>query len=159
MKAIAAMAENRGIGKNGGMPWAPIKSDFKWFKEFTIGKILIVGRKTFESLPPLRDRNFVVLTSCNKGYEDGYHPIYNYAYCHKSYDEIVEILKHQREKLICAGGAKTYELFLSHITEFYITHIKGIYESDVFMPPFEHFFTKQEVIKEFDGHRVIKYSR
>ncbi len=54
MKAILAMAENRVIGKNGGLPWPSIKEDFKWFREFTMGKKLIVGKNTFDTLPLLK---------------------------------------------------------------------------------------------------------
>lgn len=157
MKAIAAMAENRAIGKDGGLPWR-IKEDFQWFKEFTMGKILIVGRKTLDTLPPLKNRNSVVLTSMSSSYEDEYNPYANIAYTFCSFEEILELDKVQNS-LVCIGGAKTYELFLPYITEFYVTHIVGSYEADVFMPPFEHLFIKQEVVKEFDGHRVIKYTK
>ena len=61
MKAIAAMAKNRVIGKNGGLPWPSIKEDFKWFKEFTMGKKLIVGKNTFDTLPKLKDRECLVV--------------------------------------------------------------------------------------------------
>jgi dihydrofolate reductase len=60
--------------------------------------------------------------------------------------------------LVVIGGAKTYELFLPYITEFYVTHVKGEYDGDTFMPPFEHLFDKQEVIREFECvHKVLKY--
>ena len=62
MKAILAMAQNRVIGKNGGLPWPSIKEDFKWFKEFTTGKKLIVGKNTFDTLPMLKNREILVLT-------------------------------------------------------------------------------------------------
>lgn len=161
MKAIAAMAENRAIGKDGGLPWkSPIKEDFRWFKEFTTNKILIVGRKTFDTLPPLRDRNIIILSSLSDGYGDTYDPVYNTGYCYRSYDDVIFIIESQKQaKLVVAGGAKTYELFLPYVDEFYVTHVKGEYEADTFMPPFEHLFSKQEVIKEFDGHRVIRYSK
>ncbi len=159
MKAIAAMAENQAIGKNSKLPWVPIKEDFAFFKEFTTNKVLVVGRKTFDTLPVLRNRNIVVLSFIKGCYEDSYNPVWNYAYCYKSYQDILDIDK-QQPNLICAGGAKTYELFLPYITEFYVTHVKGVYkDADTFMPSFEHLFTKQEVIKEFDGHCVIKYCR
>ena len=161
MKAIAAMAENRAIGRNNKLPWHPIKEDFKYFKELTTNKILIVGRKTFVTLPPLKDRNLIVLTSeTDDGYEDVYDPIYNIGYCYRSYKDIIFIIESQKQdKFVIIGGAKTYELFLPHITEFYVTHVKGEYEADTFMPPFEHLFSKQEIVKEFDGHRVIRYSK
>ena len=50
-------------------------------------------------------------------------------------------------------------MFLPYITEFYVTHIKGTYDADTYMIPFEHLYNKQEVVKEFDGHRVIKYTK
>lgn len=181
MKAIATMAENRAIGRNNKLPWIPIKEDFKWFKDFTTREILVVGSKTFDTLPPLRNRNVIILTKYSDGYEDVYDPIYNYAYCYKSYEDILEI-NNSQPNLICAGGAKTYELFLPYITEFYVTHIKGEYEADTFMPPFEEYFSKKQIIrafnerlmvfsssdndsieeetlKEVDGHYIVKYSK
>ena len=154
------MDENRGIGKNGGLPWAPIKSDFKWFKEFTMGKILVVGSKTFDTLPSLCNRNAIVLSENFKSYEDGYRPMHNFAWCYKPKTAILEIDLHHKGELIVIGGAKTYTTFMPYITEFYVTHVKGVYkDADTFMPPFEELFTSKEAVKEFDGHWVIKYSK
>lgn len=159
MKAIVAMDNNRGIGINGGLPWNPISQDFKWFKEFTTGQTLIVGRSTFETLPFLKDRNLVVLTNSidnniyqfqNKNGMNGF--IIRIKYLNEFLTDI------DTRNHIVIGGAKTYKLMLPHITEFYVTHVNGIYNADVFMPEFEHLFNSQEIIKEFDGHRVIKYS-
>ena len=61
MKAIIAMSQNRAIGKNGGLPWPSIKEDFKWFKEFTMGNTIIVGKNTFDTLPLLKNRECLVL--------------------------------------------------------------------------------------------------
>lgn len=160
MKAIAAMAENRAIGKDNDLPWrckGKVSEDFKWFKEFTTNKILVVGSKTFDTLPPLRNRNIIVLTKFSDGYEDGYDPIYNCAWCYKSYEEILELNQCQQLNMICVGGAKTYELFMPYITEFYVTHVKGEYEADTFMPPFEHLFAKKDLVRKVDGNQVIVY--
>ncbi len=62
MEAIAAMSLNRAIGKDGGLPWPTIKEDLRFFKAMTLDKKIIVGRKTFETLPPLRNRETFVLT-------------------------------------------------------------------------------------------------
>ena len=166
MKAIMAMSANRAIGINGKLPWSSIKEDFKWFKEFTMGKTLVVGRKTYNTLPPLRGRNIVVIT---RDYlllleECILHPKCEKMYT-LSYKQMIEnIIKVSEpgdetfKDAIIAGGAKIYELFLPHITEFYVTHVNGEYEADTFMIPFEHLFDKQEVIKEFEGgHKVIRY--
>ena len=61
--------------------------------------------------------------------------------------------------VIVAGGAKTYARLLPYINEFYVTHVNGSYDGDTFMPPFEHWFNNQEVVKEFDGHKVVKYTK
>jgi dihydrofolate reductase len=58
---------------------------------------------------------------------------------------------------IC-GGKSTYQSFISDITEFYVTHIDKEYDGDTFMFPFEHLYNKQELIKEFDFGKIIKYS-
>ena len=65
----------------------------------------------------------------------------------------------KRDYLIVAGGAKTYIKLLPYITEFYVTHINGNYDGDTFMPEFEHTFTHKEVVKEFDLHKVIMYTK
>lgn len=62
MKAVVAMARNRVIGNGGQIPWH-LPEDFKWFKELTTGGIVLMGRKTFASLPkPLPNRTNVVFT-------------------------------------------------------------------------------------------------
>ena len=179
MKAIAAMSLNRAIGKNNGLPWPSVKEDFKWFKEFTMNQNLVVGNSTFNTLPPLKDRNIYFLhrpqsddpNSIPTGdyglYKNKYGTVGKRLwYVHEVVNGIVSVDMLGNETIwklenpIIAGGAKTYELFLPYITEFYITHINGIYEGDVFMPVFTHMFNKQEVIKEFDGgHKVVTYSK
>ena len=158
MKAIMAMASNRVIGKNQTLPWPSIKEDFKWFKEFTMGKILIVGNITFSSLPALRNRNLIVLTRLI--YPDIYDVINNMAFCYRDAQNIVNLDGTHKGQLVVIGGGKTYEFFMPYITEFYVTHVNGEYEGDTYMPAFEHLFDKQEVIREFDGgHKVIRYSK
>lgn len=62
MKAIAAMSLNRAIGRAGTIPWH-LPEDFRWFKQVTLGHLVLMGRKTFDSLPkPLTNRTNVVLT-------------------------------------------------------------------------------------------------
>jgi dihydrofolate reductase len=166
MKAILAMSENRAIGKKGGLPWPSIKEDFKWFKEFTMNKTLIVGRTTFNTLPKLKDRECYVVTRNSPMSTVGFCTVttnsngYVGKEIHINYlDDMIKLNESESNNWIVAGGAKTYELFLPYITEFYITHVKGTYEADTFMSPFEHLYNKQEVIKEFEGHKVIVYSK
>ena len=157
MKAIVAMCRNRVIGINDKLPWPPIKEDFKWFKEFTTGKKLIVGKNTFDTLPMLKNREILVLT---RRVEELSH-ISNQYLINKNdlTGKIISDVSDLNPDIIVAGGAKTYVRLLPHITEFYVTHVYGNYEGDTFMPPFEDLFTHQEVVKEFDRHKVIVYTR
>ena len=163
MKAIMAMSENRCIGKENKIPWY-VPNDFKWFKEFTTGKTLIVGKNTFDTLPLLKNRECLVLTKPVEAID---------AYITNQYlvnnndmtgqmitmEDIESYSQFRKDYLIVAGGAKTYVKLLPYITEFYVTHVNGNYDGDTFMPEFEHLFAHQEVVKEFDGHKVIMYTK
>ena len=157
MKAIIAMAKNRVIGKDGGLPWPSIKNDFIWFKEFTTGKKLIVGKNTFDTLPMLKNREIFVLTRRIEELSE----IPNQYLINKNdlTGKIITDVSDLDPDIIVAGGAKTYVRLLPYITEFYVTHVNGSYDGDTFMPPFEDLFTNKEVVKEFDGHKVIKYTK
>jgi len=164
MKAIIAMAKNRVIGKNGGLPWPSIKEDFKWFKEFTMGKKLIVGKNTFDTLPLLKNREILVLTRMVEeldAYVQNQYFVNNNGLSGKMIDirDVIIFELKNNPDIIVAGGVKTYVRLLPYITEFYVTHVNGSYDGDTFMPPFEDLFTKFELVKEFDGHKVIKYTK
>jgi len=164
MKAIIAMAQNRVIGKNGGLPWPNIKEDFKHFKEFTMGKTLIVGKNTFDTLPLLKNRECLILTKPVDdidAYITNQYMVNNNAMTGQmiTMEDVESYSRFRKGYLIVAGGAKTYVKLLPYITEFYVTHVNGTYDGDVFMPPFEDLFTHQEVVKEFDRHKVVKYSK
>jgi dihydrofolate reductase len=164
MKAIVAMAKNRVIGKNSALPWPSIKEDLNHFKEFTTGKTLIVGKNTFDTLPLLKNRECLVLTKPVEAID---------AYITNQYlvnnndmtgqmitvEDIESYSQFRKDYLIVVGGAKTYVKLLPYITEFYVTHVNGNYDGDTFMPEFEHLFAHQEVVKEFDGHKVIMYTK
>ena len=156
MKAILAMAKNRCIGIEGKIPWH-IPNDFKWFKEFTTGKKLIVGKNTFDTLPMLKNREILVLTRRIEELSE----IPNQYLINKNdlTGKIITDVSDLDPDIIVAGGAKTYVRLLPYITEFYVTHVNGSYEGDTFMPPFEDLFTNKEVVKEFDLHKVIKYTK
>ena len=164
MKAIIAMAQNRVIGKNNGLPWPSIKEDFKWFKEFTMGKTLIVGKTTFDTLPLLKNRECLVLTKpveAIDAYITNQYMINNNAMTGQmiTMEDVESYSRFRKDYLIVVGGAKTYVKLLPYITEFYVTHVNGNYDGDTFMPEFEHLFAHQEVVKEFDGHKVIMYTK
>jgi dihydrofolate reductase len=152
------MAKNRVIGKDGGLPWPSIKNDFIWFKEFTTGKKLIVGKNTFDTLPMLKNREIFVLTRRIEELSE----IPNQYLINKNdlTGKIISDVSDLDSDIIVAGGAKTYVRLLPYITEFYVTHVNGSYDGDTFMSSFEDAFHNRELIHELDGgHKIIKYSK
>ena len=162
MKAIMAMSENRCIGKENKIPWY-VPNDFKWFKEFTMGNTLIVGKNTFDTLPLLKNRECLVLVKEDKIMvaNPNQYLVNNNSMTGQliTMTDIESYSQFRKDYLIVAGGAKTYIKLLPYIKEFYVTHINGNYDGDVFMSSFEDTFTNKEVVKEFDLHKVIMYTK
>ena len=148
-KAIAAMAENRVIGHAGKIPWH-LPEDFKWFKESTMHGILVMGRKTCESIgTPLPGRDTYVL-SRHAQEIPGTHPLTNI-------DALDQL---DTEKTIwIAGGAEIYRLLLPRCTELYLSRVHRICEGDTFFPPFENDFRLAETVlrkQAFDVERWVR---
>jgi dihydrofolate reductase len=137
-KAIAAMSENRVIGRGNTIPWH-LPEDFKWFKQVTTGNIIVMGRKTFESIgKPLPNRETIVLS------KSGFvHPGVKTI---REWNEL-KSCEEAREVFIC-GGAQIYEQALPLCSDLYLTRVKRVVEGDAFFPPFEHLFTRVEVLRD-----------
>ena len=134
LTAIAAMASNRVIGKNGGLPWH-IPEDMNFFKEKTKGHIMIMGRKTFESLPhPLPNRLHVVITRKPDFAPPGAHVFH-------SIDEAVQFCATQTQKwgdeVFIIGGGDVYAQMMPITDRIYLTEIKRAYEGDARFPEFD----------------------
>lgn len=134
LSAIAAMAANRVIGRDGDLPWN-IPEDMKFFKETTQGHILIMGRKTFESFGgPLPNRLHVVITR-----QTDYHP--KGAHVFQSIDEAVQFCESQTAKwgdeVFIAGGGEIYREMLPITDRIYLTEIHREYPGDTKFPEFD----------------------
>ena len=134
MKALVAISKNGMIGNQNRLPWH-IPEDLKFFKQTTIGHIVIMGRNTFESLPTygLKDRIAVVLTS---------RPFTRIASTNEvifttieNLDETLKTLQLQypTKTVFVIGGKSIYELFENNIEEFIVTHIHKDVVGDVSM--------------------------
>ena len=126
---IVAMAKNRVIGKDNDMPWH-LPADLKHFKEVTLGKPIIMGRKTYESIGrPLPGRlNIVISTNKNlkiAGCE-----------CVSSIDEAINLVKDVEEVMIIGGGF-LYEQTINIANKLYLTFIDLEVDGDVKFPKFE----------------------
>ena len=146
-KAIAAMSENRVIGRGREIPWH-IPEDFKWFKETTMGHVLVMGRRTFESIgKALPGRETMVLTRGEFSHPD--------VTVIRSLDEVAPRLD-GRDGFI-AGGAQVYEQALPRCSELFLTLVKREVEGDVFFPEFENYFEEVEVLREEAEFRIVHY--
>jgi len=126
MNLIVAVDKNFGIGKDGTMPWH-IPADLHYFKQTTLGKTIIMGRKTLESLPggkPLKGRENIVITA-NPHYTcDGA------TVCH-SIDEAIAATKHlPPNDVMIIGGARIYDAMYKHCKRAYITEIDAEFVVD-----------------------------
>ena len=135
-----ARARNGVIGRAGGLPWR-LKSDMALFKATTLFKPVIMGRKTWESLPkrPLPGRMNLVITR-DGSYEESL-KAHGAVICER-FDEAVQIAREQAEEdgaeEICViGGADIYALALPKARRIYLTEVEAEVEGDVFFPPFD----------------------
>ncbi len=128
---IVAMGRNNVIGINNSLPWR-IPADLKYFKEVTLGKSVIMGQKTFESIgKPLKDRKNIILTF-DKSFKGK-----DLIVVHSIEEAIKKTEKEQ--EIIIAGGASVYKQFLPLADKMYITLIDSDFDGDVFFPNFNKF--------------------
>lgn len=130
ISAIVAVERSQGIGFQNSMPWPLLKEDLKWFKQNTVGNIVIMGSKTFESIgKPLPNRINVVLSK-NKNYK------YQGGSDHSFTDSDTALLFCQQEypdkEIFVIGGSEIYNQFLYHVDRFLITEIDEDFVCDRF---------------------------
>lgn len=129
LSLIAAVAANGTIGRGGGLPWR-LRSDLREFKRRTLGKPIIMGRKTWEALPkrPLEGRLNIVLSR-----RDGYAA--EGACVVRSLDEARARARDSgAEEAFVIGGSSIYEAALPSADELVITHVLAAVEGDASFP-------------------------
>ena len=133
MKMIAACDANWGIGKDNRL-LVSIPADMKFFREMTMGRTVVMGRKTLESFPggkPLKGRKNIVLTSSEGRKAEGLWTVH-------SVDALLKLLRQDPafagEEVYCIGGGSVYRLLLPYCDTAYITRIDHVYEADTFFP-------------------------
>lgn len=143
------MSLNRVIGNGNKIPWH-LPEDFKWFKATTSGHIIVMGRKTFESIgKPLPNRETIVLSRSNFSHP-GVKTIHNL-------EELSTIVA-GRQVFIC-GGAQIYEQALPRCSELLLTLVKRDVEGDAFFPSFEDQFKLVEEIRDTPEFKILRYRR
>lgn len=122
---VAALDENRLIGSDNGMPWY-LPADFRHFKKITMGKPVIMGRKTFESIgKPLPGRQNIVISRSGFVAEG--------VFSVDSIDAALKLVANIDEVMII-GGANIYQQMIGLADRLYLTHVNAVCEGDAWFP-------------------------
>lgn len=150
LHAIFAMAENRVIGNDGALPWH-IPEELAWFKKLTIGHPVLMGRKTAQSLGrPLPKRRNLVLSRANRPLPEGFEQFPGIgALDALGLSGVVWLI----------GGAEIFHLLLPRLEEICLSEVRGEYEGDVLMPPFESEFEVVETLAEHPRFTLRRWRR
>lgn len=139
---IAAVGKGLELGKNNDLIWH-FKEDMKFFKETTMGHTVIMGRKTFESLPKALPNRRNIVISTNADY------VAQGAEVVTSLEEAINLTKNEEAFII--GGGRIYKEFLPLSDKLYLTEIDAECEdADTYFPIFNKSEFKREVINNYD---------
>jgi dihydrofolate reductase len=183
-KAIAAMSLNRVIGAGNKIPWH-LPEDFKWFKQMTSGNVLVMGRKTFESLgKPLPNRQSLVLSRHPRKLIREHPEVFgqykewrggrqlkerpyqlHFTKLDGTPDEDIRIFKSLSlidpeefpNQIFVCGGAQIYEQLLPRCSDLYLTLVQRTVDGDAFFPPFEDRFKLVEEIRDTPDFKILHY--
>lgn len=130
--AVAAMGRNRVIGSGGKIPW-DLADDRIYFRKVTLGKVMILGRKTYEAIGRLLpDRVHIIVTS------DKQYQVPGALIAHSKQEAIKlatsEAAKIHEDEIIVAGGGKIYEEFLPETDRIHLTYVDAEPEGDAMFP-------------------------
>ncbi len=146
---IAAIDQNNLIGCDAKIPWT-IPEDFKHFKNRTLGHPIIMGRRTWDSLPvrPLPARQNIIITTKQI---DG-------QLC-MNYDDLLAYMKENPQTYYVIGGQSVYEKMIGLADRLVISHIRGSYEGNVYFPKIDTTVWKPTTIEPRDNFTIVDYVR
>ncbi len=128
LKILVAFDENRVIGKNNALIWH-LPADLKRFKALTTGHVIIMGRKTFESIGrPLPNRTTIVISRQQDLKIEGV------ILAHSVEEAILKAKSISRDDIFIVGGAEIYQLSLPLADQILVTQLHDIFEGDAFFP-------------------------
>jgi len=169
--AIAAMSLNRVIGAGNQIPWH-LPEDFRWFKQMTTGHVIVMGRKTFESIgKPLPNRETIVLSRGGFSFPGVTvlmdlnaliewaktpSPVLRTPSPPMGERDGVRGTPGEQQVFIC-GGAQIYQQALPSCSDLYLTIVKREVEGDALFPPFEDQFELAEEIRDTPEFKILHY--
>ncbi len=154
LKILVAFDENRVIGKNNTLIWH-LPADLKRFKTLTTGHVIIMGRKTFESIgKPLPNRTSIVISRQADLQIDGA------IIAHSVEEAILKAKSITREDIYIVGGAEIYALSLPLADQILVTQLHDIFEGDAYFPeiPTETFEVTEKERGITDEKNAYQYS-
>lgn len=152
---VAAISQNNCIGRDGALPWH-IPEDFKRMQALTLGKVIVMGRKTWESIPekrrPLPGRTNVVITR---------EPASRFPAGVEAYKTIAEALAaHPNEEIIGFGGQKIFEEMINIADVLEITHVSQTVEAgDAYFPSIDPKIWQEAWREDHPGFSFVTYKR
>jgi dihydrofolate reductase len=125
--AVVAYDDNNVIGKDGKLPWN-LTEDIKWFRDVTMGHIVAMGRKTFESIgKPLEGRTNIVISKTLEAHDSEVIVV-------RDIMDAALYAAVREEDLYIIGGESVYEQSMEYVDKLYISHVKGTYDGDSKFP-------------------------
>ena len=154
LSLIVAFDENGLIGNENFIPWN-VPEDLTLFKNITTDHIVIMGRKTFQSIgKPLPNRtNFVLTKDKNFFHKDV--EIFNCP--NNALNSAYSLQKKSNQKIFIIGGKAIYDYFLPFITEFHFSYIKGKYSGNIFFPKVDLTNFNIKTKKDFKNFTYVHY--
>ncbi|MBL7544925.1 MAG: dihydrofolate reductase [Bdellovibrionaceae bacterium] len=146
LSLVAAMAKNRTIGKDNTLIWH-LPEDLEFFKTTTKNKIMVMGRKTFDSLPKVLPGRFHIVIS--RTLSPSTHERVHFV---TSVDQAIakssELIAQGWDKEVCIiGGAEIYKLFIPLANRIYLTELNRNFDGDTFFPEFDKSQFRDELLK------------
>jgi dihydrofolate reductase len=144
LQAVVAVSKNGviGVSSRNDLPWEKLPNDMNYFRKLTTGNSVIMGRKTWDSIPdkyrPLPERENLVLSK-----DMSFNPQFENVKVFRDVNSLLEYVEENVELGYVIGGEKIYSLLLPYCNEVHVSRIEAEYEGDVRMPDFKSFGTWQ----------------
>ena len=153
---IAAIGQNYELGKDNQLIWH-FPQDLKFFKEQTKGHTILMGRKTFESLPGMLPKRHHIVISRTHPHLPEEVEIFS------SVEDFVEAYKDKDEEIFVIGGAMIYDEFLDRSQRLLLTEIEKAYDADAFFPKFNKEEFEKKILSDITENGVhyqhVEYKR
>ena len=157
--SVAALAENRVIGRDGEVPWPHIEADVRQYRERVAGSPVILGRRTFDSmLDDLPGSRQIVVSRSVDAVDVAAATVAN------GDEEAIELAREAAaetgvETVYVLGGGGIYELFQPHLDGMALSHVDGAYEGDTYYPEWDEREWEVDAETEYDRFTLREWVR